>query len=221
MAIDVTEIQNRIASIVDQSSTAPTVDGDDWTLRLAYINLAQQEAFELYDWQFLYKEYNMQVSTATGNTSISMPSDYRKLASYPRVNGYQYVEGRPQERFKYVTSDKVVYFLGNPDDGYTMVVNGALASGTSITVPYYAGANSLVTTTDVSMIPDSNYLVYRSVALLWEAREDDKFPEAKANAEKILQRMLERENVPSEAANDEGQVRTVEETKWSFRIGRS
>lgn len=104
-----------------------------------------------------------------------------------------------------------------------MIVNtnsGQLPSGASIFVPYYSSGVSLTTVTDVSMIPDPDYLVARSVAFLWEASEDDRFPQDKAQAEKILQRMLERENVFSEANNDESQVRTVEERRYGFRLGR-
>jgi hypothetical protein len=220
MAVDVTEIQNRIASMTDQSSTAPTVGGDDWTLRLMYMNMAQQEAFELYDWKFLYKEYITQTSTSTGNTSIAMPADFRKLGGYPQIGGYQYAEKPAQERFTLQSTDRAVYLLGSAGNGVTMVVNGALASGASIVVPYYANGYALVLEADVSLIPDADYLVYRSIALLWEAREDDRFPQAKSKAEQILSRMLERENVFSEAANDEGRVRTVEESKYRFRLGR-
>jgi len=231
MAINVTEIQKRIASIVDQSPDAPTEGADDWNLRLQYINLAQNDAFQLYDWQFLYKEYNTQTSTNTGNTSITMPGDYRKLASYPRIsydgaNTDEFAEVRTQERSKKLSSDKFVYFLGNPADEQTMVVNsgnsdGQLPSGASVYVPYYSSGQSLISGCDVSMIPDPNYLVYKSAAMLWEAREDERFPQAKVEAEKILQRLLERENVFSEANNDASKVRTVENTKYNFRLGRN
>jgi|GEM_PF-2212589 len=231
MAINLTEIQKRIASIVDQSPDAPTEGGDDWNLRLQYINLAQNRAFQLYDWQFLNKEYNTQTSTNTGNTSISLPGDYRKLASYPYIsydgtNTNEFAEIRVQERSKKLTSDKFVYFLGNESDGQTMVINsgnsnGQLPSGASIRIPYYSAGSSLISGCDVSMIPNADYLVTSGVATLWEAREDERFPQAKAEAERILQRLLERENVFSEANNDASQVRTVEETKYNFRLGRN
>lgn len=228
MAINVGGIQNRIASIVDLSPDAPTIGGDSWNLRMQYINMAQSEAYQLYDWKFLYKEYSTKTSTNSGNASITMPSDFRTLAGYPKitydeVNSAEFPEVRAQERFSKSASSNFVYFLGNPGDNYTMVVNtnsGQLPSGASIFVPYYSSGVSLTTVTDVSMIPDVDYLVSRSVAFLWEASEDDRFPQAKAQAEKILQRMLERENVFSEANNDESQVRTVEERRYGFRLGR-
>lgn len=230
MALSVTEVQNRIASLVDVSGSAPTEGGAEWNVRLKYINSALSEWEQLYNWQSLYKEYATKTSTASGNTSISLPSDFRKLASYPRIsydtnNSGEFAEVRPQERHRKLASDRYVYFLNNASTS-VMVVNsgnadGQLISGASILIPYYSTAGSLVSGSDSSMIPDPNYLVYRSVALLWEATGDDRFPQAKAKAEQILQRLLQRENVFSEAANDESRVRTIEETRYGFRIGAS
>src|SRR3990167_5887368 len=222
----VDELQARIASIVDESSSSPTQGGDDWNLRLKYLNMAQHEASELIDWDFLYKEYGTLTSTSTGNTSITLPTDFRKLATFPRVSSggvaSELQEVRAQERSNMSGSDKYVYILGNPYSGYVMVVNpgtstGQLTSGASILVPYYASVQSLASASDIPMIPDSNYLVSRTVAYLWEAREDGRYPGAKAEAEKILQRMLERETVHSEAALRHSRVRTVDERYNNFR----
>lgn len=230
MAFSVSEIQARISAIVDQDPTSVTEGDETWATRLKFINMAQTEWQELYDWQALYKEYNTQTSTVSGNTSVSLPSDFRKLSSFPKIalgnDAREFPEVRAQERSQKNSSDKFVYFLGNPANGYTMVVNSGLAdgqlpSGASIFVPYYATAQSLVSGSDVSMIPDPSYLVQRAVALHWEASDDARFPQAKTEADKLLQRLLERENVFSEAANDESRVRTVEEKRHSFRIGRN
>lgn len=221
MALTVTEIQNRIASILDKSPSAPTEGGTDWNTRLKYMNMAEAEWAELYDWQALYKEYGTQTSTSTGNASITMPTDFRRLATYPVIEGNEYAEIRPQERGSKSVTDKYVYFMGNPLDGYTMVVNpGQLASGASITVPYYAGAGSLASGSSMSMIPDPNYLVQRTIAFHWESSGDERFPQAKAESDKIMQRLLERETVHSEAANDASRVRTTEESRLGFRLGR-
>ncbi len=227
MALNVNELQSRVSSMVNQSVTPPTQGSDEWNLFLKFLNRAQDEFSELYDWQALFKEYSTLTSTSTGNTSIAMPADFRKLASFPRIttdgDSRDYAEIRPQERGNKISSDKFIYFLGNPNSSYTMVVhsgssNGQLSSGASIVVPYYSSLQSLASALDVTGVPDANYLVQRTVSLIWEAREDGRFPEAKAEAEKILQRMLERENVHSEASTA-SRVRTSEELS-GFRIGR-
>jgi len=40
---------------------------------------------ETADWQVLYKEYHTLTSTISGNTSVSLPEDFRKIASYPEI----------------------------------------------------------------------------------------------------------------------------------------
>ncbi len=191
--------------------------------------MALAEWEQLYDWQVLYKEYTTLTSTNTGNVSVQLPDDFRKTSSYPRIsydgtNTDEFSEIRPQEKSRYPSSSKYFYVLHNASTS-TMVVNpgtanGQLASGASIFVPYYASAGSLVSGSDSSMVPDPNYLIQNAVAKLWEATGDERFPQAKADAELILQRMLQRENVFSEAASDASRVRTVEELRHSYRIGR-
>ncbi len=225
MNLSLTELQNRLASSVDQSATAPTAASDDWNLRLKYFNMAQSEWAELYDWQALYKEYNTLTSTNTGNCTLSLPTDFRKFGSFPVIAGTEYSEVRPQGRGRYLSSDKYVSLYGNPYSGYSMFMHtgtadGQVASGASVFVSYYASAVSLVTGSDVSMCPNPDYLVVRAKTYLWEAREDARFQTAKQEAEKILQRMLEFENVHSEASTND-RVRTVEETRYGFRIGRN
>lgn len=230
MAINVTEIQNRIAAIVDQSATAPTEGGTDWATRLKYINIANSEFGQLYDWQCLFKEYNTQTSTSTGNVSVALPQDFRKLASFPRIvsdgsNSTDFAEIRPQERSHKLSSDKFFYFLGNPASGYTMVINsgnsnGQLPSGASIYISYYASAGSLASGMDTPVVPDTDFLVKRAIALHWQASDDARFSNAQSEAEKIMQRMLERESVFSEANNDESRIRTIEEKRHGFRLGR-
>jgi len=229
MAVNVQEIQNRIGAGLDQVASV-TAGAEDWDLRLKYINMAQTEWSQFYDWQVLYKEYNTLTSTSTGNTSISLPSDFRKLASFPKVvydgtNTSEYEEVRPQERTQKVDTDKYQYIMGNDSDGYTMVINSGnadrqLPSGASIFISYYATAGSLASPTDISPIPDANYLVHRALAYIFQSADDTRFQIELGEADKLLARMLEREAVHSEAANDYSRIRTVEEKRYGFRIGR-
>jgi len=231
MSYSVNEMQKRIASMVDHNSDAPTEGGGDWNIRLKYLNMAQDEWAQFYDWQTLYKEYNTMTSTTSGNTSISLPDDYRKVAGYPKLTADgsttdEFPQIRPQEREAYSSSDKFVELHGNPLDGYTLKVNpgtasGNLVSGASIFISYYASAQSLASATDVSQCPNPNYLVQRATAHVLEIREDDRFPIAKAEADKLLLRMLERENTHTEAeASTVGRIRTVLEKRKGFRLGR-
>ena len=200
------------------------IDSTDYSLRLNYINQAQLEWAEIQDWQTLFKEYNMLVSTSTGNASITLPNDFRKLAGLPRIT----IDGTttstipevlPQQD-NYAPNENRMWLLGNPNSGYVMRVFGAtLASGASVKVPYFASAGSLVSPADIPVIPNTDYLVQRTISKVWEATDDPRFPQAKAEAEKILRNMMERENTFNEAS-DYYRVKTIDETKFGFTWGK-
>lgn len=231
LQVTLNDIQKRIASAVDQSADAPDNTGDDWNIRKEYINWAQDEWYQLYDWQALYKEYNTLTSASTGNLTVSLPSDFRRVAGFPRVaidgvNNDEVPEIRPQETRQIDPSERYFYLMGNEADGYSAVFhinssNDPMASGTSIFFSYYSSAGSLASPADVTSCPDANYIVHRAIAHLYEARGDARFASRQQEADKILQRLLEREVTYSEAQNKWDKIRTVEETKFGFRWGRN
>ena len=187
--------------------------------------MAQMEWAEIYDWQTLYSEYNVRVSTSTGNASIVLPNEFRKVASYPVITwdgttSDSFPDTEPQSARQYLDTDKRVELLGNPGSGYVLRVYGvALVSGASVKVPYFKSPASLASPANVADIPNSDYLVKRSIAYLWESREDGRFLGMKQEADKILQNMIEFENVFSPASTDD-RIKTQDETKYGFRIGR-
>jgi hypothetical protein len=226
----VDDIQGRIAAVVDQDEDTSSISSDDYSLRLNYINRRERIWAEIGNWQCLYKEYHTLTSTNSGNTSISLPNDFRKLASFPEItyDGVQtscFPEVRGQEESQYVpASEKYIKIMGDPRNGYTMKVNpgvssGQLASGASIYVPYYSFPSSLASPANAVTCPNPEYLIQGVIADIWEAREDARFQGAKVEANLILQNMLEREFTPTEASAHD-RIKTYEETRYSFRIGR-
>jgi len=219
------EIQSAIAAYIDQDSTVANIESDDYTLRLSYINRSQREWAEIWPWQVLYTEYHTMASTSTGNASVVLPNDFRKLQGYVQITHDgattdPFSEIKPDEKNQYGDTARRVEILGSPRGGYIMYVAGAdMVSGASITVPYLRSASSLSTGTDIPDCPNSEYLVQRTIALILESREDPRFPQARADAERILSNMIEFENVPQRGA-DFDRVKTVEQTKYNFRIGR-
>lgn len=216
-------IQSRVASVVDQDENTSNIDSTDYSLRLAYINRSLFRWAEIQDWQVLFKEYNMLVSTSTGNASVVLPTDFRRLAGYPQitfdaVTTDLYPEVLPQED-NYEASERRVWILGDPSDRYILRVFGAtLASGASVKVPYFASPVSLASPADIAEIPNTEYLVQDCIAQLWESREDNRFPQAKADAERILQNMMTFENTHN-SASDYNRVKTVDERKYGMRWG--
>lgn len=217
-------IQSKIAAIVDADPDVTNISTEDYALRLSYINLSLREWAEIYDWQALYKEFNSLVSTSAGNASVALPSDFRKLASFPKItydgsNTALFPEIRPQDRGQYADTDKRVEILGN-NQGYIMRVYGStLASGASVFVPYYSSVASLVSPANIPEIPNADYLVQRTVAYWWEVRGDPRFVQKKQESERILGNLIDYENVFGEASTND-RVKTADETKFKdFRWG--
>src|SRR6185436_8682184 len=97
MADTLDDIQSDIASVIDSDPDTSNISTADYSLRTKYINISLREYQNAYDWQHLYNEYNVLVSTASANASIALPQDFRKPASKPWVAGKEYSIARPQE----------------------------------------------------------------------------------------------------------------------------
>lgn len=225
MRLTVDQIQSAVAAYIDQDGVVANIDSDDYDLRLTYINRAQREWSEIYPWQVLYAEYNSLISTSAGNASVVLPNDFRKLAGYPQITHDgsttdKFSQVLPQDDNQYNATDKRVWILGSPNSGYILRVNGVtLVSGASVKVPYLRSATSLTTGSDIPDVPNADYLVQRAISLVLEAREDPRFQIARAEADRILQNMIEFEDIYNRAS-DYDRVKTVEETRYSFKIGR-
>ena len=217
--ISTDQIQSRTAAIVDQDPDTANLSTADYALRLTYMNMSLHEWAEAYDWQTLYTEYNTLTSVSTGNSSIALPTDFRKLASFPLItydgaNTYSFPDTRPQEATQYGSSDKRIEITGNPQEGYNMAVFGvALGSGVSIKIPYYQSVQSLASPANIAEIPNPDYLVKRTIAYWWEARDDARYANMKQEAERILGTMIDYENTFGEASTND-RVKTVEETRY-------
>lgn len=218
------DIQTLIAVEIDQSSSAPTDGGTDWNIRTSLINRSLKDWSESYDWKALLKTHNGLVSVA-GLASYSLPADFKKLDGYPLITW----DGSTTDEFpvidqtkrtQYVDSDKYTYVMGNDSDGQFLYIHvSTLSSGASVQFTYYSSPVSLVSSGSISMCPDSTYLVQKTLYYLYKGREDGRFPEAKAEADRILARMIETENTLGQSHND-NRIPRWEESRYSFRIGR-
>lgn len=221
MAINVNELTARMSALLQEDPDTPTAGGADWTLYLKYLNMAQHEWQEAYEWPSLYKEINTMTSQSTGNVTLSLPSDFRKADGFLKVSDGgvgSYAQIDPERRDQYAASDKYFSILGYPGS-YSMIINpGSHGSGVSLTYSYWANAASLVSPTDVSLCPDPAFLVQRAVAYLWEVRDDGRFPQAKGESDKIMARMLEYEMTRGHSYSN--RIQTLEESSFGFRIGR-
>lgn len=225
MSWSVQEIQNQIASEMDQSATAPTAGGTDWNIRLNAINRAVIDWASSNEWRCLKAVHNGVISTSTGNASYVLPADFAKIESYPRIvwdgitlNEFPVVN--PSKNTQYNDSDKFVNILGSDSGSKVMYIHApTLASGASVQFVYWKSPATLSSATDISECPDPTYLVQRSLYLLYKGREDGRFPEAKVEADRILARMIENENSLGIAYVDRN-VPNYNTERYNFRIGR-
>jgi len=229
MSFTVDNVQSRVAAVVDQDEDTDNISTSDYSLRLEYINRRERTWSETGKWQALYSEYNSIASTSTGNASVALPSNFRMLASRPKITydgttTVTFPEIRGQEESTFTASaDRYVKIMGNDASGRSMFVNSTLSgnnmnSGASILVPYFSSPSSLASPTNTVICPNPNYLVQGVIADVWEAREDARFQQAQVQANLILQNMLEFESTPSEAAYND-RVRSVDQAKHGFRWG--
>ena len=222
MADNLNDIIKKVSAVVSQTTTV-TDTSDEYSLWKSYVNMAQKEWAESYDWQVLYKEYNTRTSNPSGNATIALPVDFRKLSGYPKITGdgvdtEEYTQIDPQKASMMSSDAFYSYLLYNPGQSYLIVSPGSLVSGASIFISYWKSVASLVSPANIVDCPNPDYLVQRTIAYVWESREDSRFPQAKAEADKILARLLENENTQGYAYDNK--ILTLEEKSYSFRIGR-
>lgn len=222
MAQTLYDIQNQIAYEVDgNASISPS--SSDWGERLVPINRALNDWAETYDWSQLKKVHNGLISTASANASYVLPSDFRRADGYARItwdgattDEFSIVD--PSTNYQYSNGDKFVNILGNNSSGYVMYIHSeGLVSGASVQMTYWSTPTSLTTQTQSTECPDPSYIVQKSLYYLYKQREDARFPEAKAEADRIMARMIEAENSAGIGFADK---RVNSSPLSAFRIGR-
>lgn len=190
-------------------------------LRLRYINRAQNEWAESFDWPQLYKELQIQASTISGLATLPLPSDFVDLAGFPKVSDgsgtYEYTQVKPWERTKYGASDRYCYLLGATGARKLIFHPGSIYTGASIYVPYQKEPTSLLSPADKPECPNPEFLVWKTLSYLLQGREDDRRLEAETQAARVLNAMIESE--AAEGAGSEMRVTTRDEDKYGFRWG--
>jgi hypothetical protein len=211
----VNELQTRLALVLDKQVVVPTTGGLEWNRRLECLNWAQSEWAEAYKWGVLYKEAS---TSFVGNSTVSMPTDYRKVDGYVNISGFNYFQILPVEKILYSTSDRYFYELGNYSDGYSLVLNtNNISSGVSIAYNYWSRPASLATTTDISMCPNPDYLINKSLSYYLESVDNTKALIYRRDASRLLSGMIEYEE---SRGNSYRHNVTTTENNNGFVIGR-
>jgi len=225
--LDIENIMTQIASTVNQEATPPIEGGSEWDLWLAYINRATFEWANANDWEVLRKTFYPSVAGVSMAT-VTLPLDYKKLAAQPVLYngdedfGTQYPEVlHEEERINNLETDKYVRVTGNLSSGFSLVFNPAtLASGASIAIQYFAMPTSLTSNAQVPLVTDSQFLIDRTIAYIFEARSDPRFQEAETKARERLLAMIENADMAKFNSYANPNFVITPERKQGFRIGR-
>src|SRR5690606_13306322 len=92
---------------------------------------------------------------------------------------------------KYTSDDKV--FRVVYDNGHKVEFKQTLASGTSVLLPFIGSHSALATGTDSIHLRNKTYLVKRLKERVFKYRQDPIFTEVQAEADLLLQQILENE----------------------------
>lgn len=222
------EIFQHIGATVNQDPTQPADGSADFNLWLAFLNRAQIEWAEAYDWEELRKVYYPSIQGAT-NATITLPADFRKLSA-PILNysvGIQ--DGQPWEevpadrlQFKNTQSDRFFVETGDPFNGhYLQWYPATMASGASIAIPYYSMPTSLASATQFPVMPDSEFLAQRVIAYVLESRSDPRYQDEENKARERLMNMVENASLMKFNSYVNPIRIMTTENRRSFRLGRN
>jgi hypothetical protein len=224
MRLTVEQIMERVASTVNQESSAPAATSDEYSLWLDYINRGVHEWSVANDWESLKYNFWPQVSSSGG--TVTLPLDFRASAGpvllydngdYPT----QFPEIQEEQSQMYSTTDKYVTLTGDINRGYSLVFHPAtLASGASVVVPYYAMPTSLASPAQVAPVDDSLFLVDRTIAYILESRSDARFQLEENKARERLLLMVENANLAKFNSYAGSNPILGPERKQGFRLGR-
>jgi hypothetical protein len=195
--LTIAEIFAQIASTVNQEASSPTAGGTEWTLWLSFVNRGVQEWAEAADWNELRKIYRPTIS-GLSQATISLPSDFKRIAGFPKLYGTGVTDGEnwpeiiPEQESLQESTNHYFYVGGNLSSGLNLVWNpGTLSSGASLLIPYYSIPTSLASPAEIPLIPDSQFLVDRTIAYIFEARSDSRFQVEEQKARERLLLMVE------------------------------
>lgn len=192
------------SSYVDQENTVPS--GTDLATRTAYANRALNEWSDFTDWEDLTSAY-LFTGITEGATTLSLPATFRKpmgpLAVYTGTTPTLYKLIPRDERFSIDSTGNYCYLEGNLDSGYNLTVPKGLTSGASCLMDIQSFPTSLLSLCSVIPTKSSDYVAQRIISLVLESRGDDRFPIAKADADRKLYAMAEAQNAKNIGTNNQ------------------
>jgi hypothetical protein len=198
------EIFEAYYNLYRMEAETPETTDDEYTVALRLANEAVNR-WELYDntnWRYLYNTLQLaddgDTIIVTGTTEYEAPSDMQKPSGFVKVldsNGsmmqkYPIIEPN-QVEFQGDDSE-YAYFIGDPNNGFTLNINPAPTStlnGMDLQYIYYKKASKFTTGDDFTQCPDSYFLINRMLAQRFRGSRNPYYQSAKNDAENALGQM--------------------------------
>lgn len=162
--------------------------GDEYDLWVRALNLSQDDWAETdYNWPSLKI-----VSYATlqqSGTSIALPVGFEKLDGFPLIDGVEYQEIRSEEVNLHENDDYVITNLRTN----SLNIHPAAATTVQVSIPYFSGAVSFTTLTDVSLCPSDNYLINKATSKIFLQRDNQKYVEFQNSADSDMLKMISKD----------------------------
>jgi len=221
-------IMQHIGGTVNQDASVPTDGGADSTLWLNFLNRAQIEWAEVWDWEELRKVFYPTI-LGTTNLTIPLPLDFRKLSAPVLNYSYGISDGQPWEevpadriQFKNLQADRFFTVTGEPFGGYFLQwYPNPLESGASGGIPYYSTPTSLASQSTMPACPNSEFLAQRVIAYILESRSDPRYQDEEIKARNMLNQMVENSQLMKFSSYVNPINIITREQRRSFRIGRN
>jgi hypothetical protein len=181
------DIQIRIATRFDSTTSTPATDGAEYARRRSLINDAERQLRKANKWNFL--RISESLSTVVDQAFVSLPANYRgSMADFDDtalldIGDTQHKLILPNQVNNYTTGTPLAWITGNDASGYQLNLSPTPTAITSFTFSYYTknmATDTLGTTEkevlalvdDVTKIPDPLYVVYYVLHELYPSDDD-------------------------------------------------
>lgn len=179
------EILIDVNSYTDLEASEPT--GTDLTTRTSYANQATKDACSSGRLPEMVTQYTVYATGAT----VSLPSNFRELDNFPRFYYNGVVTDIPvYEPGRTVSDQFSSYVLGDPNNGYSLILSGI--SGATVSIQYQRYPTGFTTLTSVCELSDPEYVKQKVISYVLQSRNDDRFLVAEREAQTRLANMIGR-----------------------------
>lgn len=222
----VAQIMTMVAATVNQEADSPSVGSAEYTLWIEYINRAIDEWGQAHDWDALRKTFFPEV-IGIATASVRLPDNFRKLSGPVKLhfaneeNPKEFPIELPERTGMHNASSEYVTITGDSSVGQSLLFHPAtLASGASLEVPYFSTPTYVSNATQITPVPDPQFLIDRVIAYIFESRSDPRFQIVESKARDKMLTMIENANAAtySSYSNQNPVLNTLGRIK--FRMGR-